>query len=331
VGSSWPGAAKRKYIFNILAEYFPLNTPYCWLPNQPEANCDHTIDEIALWVYPSNRYSNPPPESFPKLPSNKICGTAENPSLCYLAWDLSDNYRYEVKMKIPSGFIPGMMAANGKTGSAKGSLNSDGSREVTLEGIPTENTWTIDNPPLTPPADENSTAVAGRIELAFFLQSTESQQSKWANRCNEGQIVSYWHNTGIGTTPNWSQSESAIVMETGGPHLKSDGSLNQGLIELQIPVKMATCLWGVDLSKQVMATMTATYANGSTPEVISTRSGVNGDVYTLSSLGFHYSNPRIAVKLKQVEAVSPTLPTVPQTQAKPVTKKRSAFSAQKEN
>jgi hypothetical protein len=290
--------------FKIIGEYFPLGAPYCWLPNQQEDSCDHSVDEIALLIYPSMEYSAPQPKHFPLLSSDKICGTVDSPSLCYLAWDLSDKYSYQVRMKIPNSFDPGMMAAQGRTGSATPIQNADGSKSILFSGEPIESLWTINNPPLSPIANEQSTAVLGRIELSFFLQSKRSAQSQWVNRCNIGDIVTYWHNTGIGTTPTWSSSENAIIMQTGGPHFKADGSLNTGLIELQIPVKIAQCLWGIDLSRSVSASMTATYGAGSAPEVIATRSTVTGSLFTLTSVGFHYSNPKISVKFEQ--AVSPT-------------------------
>ena len=88
-------------------------------------------------------------------------------------------------------------------------------------------------------------------------------------------------------------------MQTEGIHLKPDGSLNQGLIELQVPVEMAKCLWGVDLSRAVSASMSATYTDGSATQVISTKTSVRNNYYILSSYGFHYSSPLLKVKMQQ--------------------------------
>jgi len=244
--------------------YFPLNTPYCWLPNQDVKSCDYSIDEISLRVLTS-----------PFEPS--------------ISQDLNKNYKYRISLKIPENFTPAMMAGEGSTGELSSTANSDGTRSVIFMGQPTEIVFSMNN-------DPNAPSAAG-TELGFYLQSNLSAQVKWTNVCNEENLLSYWHNTGVGTTPIWSKSDGAIEMQTSGVHLKPDGTLNQGLIELQVPVKMAKCLWGVDLSHAVSATMSATYQDGSADQVITTMTSVKNNYFILSSYGFHYSSPLIKVKM----------------------------------
>jgi hypothetical protein len=285
--------------YDLSGEYFPRGTPYCWQANQDRSTCQTGVDELALKVIPSPWAASPPTIHFPRLASDKVCGPVTAPDLCHINWDLNSNYTYRVTLRVPDVFTPSMMAAEGQNGNISYVHNSDGTNSITVTGAPIREEWRVDNPPLTPPADDQSLAVGEASALSFYIQSTQSDQAQWTNRCLSGQLVSYWHNSGIGTYPQWSQSDSAIVMQTGGQHFAPDGSLNQGFIQLNIPVAMAKCLWGVDLSRAVSATMTATYGDAASAEVITTTAKLIGNNYVLTSGGFHYSSPTIKVKMLQ--------------------------------
>ena len=261
-GTSQPGGSSKLILDG---QYFPLNTPYCWLPNQAIEKCDYSIDEIILRLLIS---------TFEPTKSR----------------DLNKNYKYQITLKLPNNFSPAMLAGEGATGAISVLKNSDGSRSMLLVGQPTE---IVVGP--------NDTKLPSGVatELGFYLQSNLSLQAKWTTVCNQENLISYWHNTGFGTTPVWSKADETIEMQTEGIHLKPDGSLNQGLIELQVPVEMAKCLWGVDLSRAVSASMSATYTDGSATQVISTKTSVRNNYYILSSYGFHYSSPLLKVKMQQ--------------------------------
>jgi len=142
--------------------------------------------------------------------------------------------------------------------------NSDGSLELILSGIPATQVLGINYSPLQPDQG-NPMSVFESTLLSFFIQSENSNQALWTNRCNKGLLLSYWHDTGIGATPEWVAKDQSIEMQTAGIHLRPDGSINEGLIELQVPVSMAQCLWGIDLSRAVMATVSISYDDNSTP------------------------------------------------------------------
>ena len=183
--------------------------------------------------------------------------------------------------------------------------NSDGSLELILSGIPATQVLGINYSPLQPDQG-NPMSVFESTLPSFFIQSENSNQALWTNRCNKGLLLSYWHDTGIGATPEWVAKDQSIEMQTAGIHLRPDGSINEGLIELQVPVSMAQCLWGIDLSRAVMATVSISYDDNSTPTIISTRSKIINDYYVLTSKGFHYSTPLIKIKLSQVKALQTT-------------------------
>jgi len=324
----------------ITAEYFPLKSPYCWLPNQAVSTCDYGSDTIRVEITPSWRKNNPAPFHFPLLPDDKICGSKKSPQTCIPGWDLSDNYKYQISLKMPEDFTIAMLVGEGKSGWLTKSTDSKGSKNVTLIGTPAMKTYTL-NSELAPQADDQSKAVMGHVGLSFYIHSNKSEQTQWTNGCNGGDTLSFWRTSIIGNTPEWSKGDEAVQMQTGGPHFLADGSLNTGLFQIQVPIAMAQCLWKVDLGKAVRATVQATYGSQGAEEIVTISEYVQKGYYVLIASGFHYSSPTFKVKLKQdssgkvpaeapvdvisepepILAVSPTaVATTIKAIAKPVTK-----------
>ena len=320
----------------ITAEYFPLKTPYCWLPNQAVSTCDYGGDTIRVAITPSWRKSNPGPFHFPLLPDDKICGSKKSPQTCIPGWDLSENYKYQISLKMPEDFTIAMLVGEGKSGWLTKSTDSKGSKNVILIGTPAMKTYTL-NSDLAPIADDQSKAVMGNVGLSFYIHSNKSEQAQWTNGCNGGDTLSFWRTSIIGNTPEWSKGDEAVQMQMGGPHFLADGTLNTGLFQIQVPIPMAQCLWNVDLSKAVRATVQATYGSEGSEELITTSEYVQKGYYVLTTTGFHYSSPVLKVKLKQdgtgkvlaeapadivpePEAVAIVAPSAVKNIVKPVTK-----------
>jgi len=104
---------------------------------------------------------------------------------------------------------------------------------------------------------------------------------------------------------------------------KADGTRNQGTFEVAVPIKIAQCLWGVDLSKSATAIISVSYPELGISEIVTTSSRVENEMYFLSANGFHYSAPTIKVKVTQSASAQPVTPSVaspsPTTSAEPVT------------
>jgi hypothetical protein len=90
-----------------------------------------------------------------------------------------------------------------------------------------------------------------------------------------------------------------------------------------MPIETAKCLWGVDLSKAVSASVSASYPELGIAELVTTTSRVEGKFFKVSAAGFHFSAPIIKVKVVQeVSATpSPSASVTPTPSAKPVVKK----------
>ncbi len=88
-----------------------------------------------------------------------------------------------------------------------------------------------------------------------------------------------------------------------------------------MPISTAKCLWGVDLSKAVSATISAAYPALGVSEIVTTVSQVKGEFFKVSAAGFHFSAPVITMNLKQAPRVATkkTITCVKGKQSKKVT------------
>ena len=112
--------------------------------------------------------------------------------------------------------------------------------------------------------------------------------------------------------PMWLAQDSALTLQVSSTHYRADNSKNLGVFNIDMPIETAKCLWGVDLSKAVSATVAATYPELGISELVTTTSKVEGKFFKVSASGFHYSAPVIKVKVEQEKAITPT-PTVEPT------------------
>jgi hypothetical protein len=97
--------------------------------------------------------------------------------------------------------------------------------------------------------------------------------------------------------PSWSAKDATLTYQVAGPELLSDGSKNRGNYLLAIRADVASCLWKSDL-KNAKATVEVTNGDGTAGAQIATTSlsQKNGWLY-FSATGFHFSAPKIKVKL----------------------------------
>ena len=75
-----------------------------------------------------------------------------------------------------------------------------------------------------------------------------------------------------------------------------------------MPLSTATCLWGVDLSKAVSASISASYPELGISEIVTTTSQVKDGFFKVSAAGFHYSAPVIKMKVTQSPSTQPVTP-----------------------
>ena len=108
--------------------------------------------------------------------------------------------------------------------------------------------------------------------------------------------------------PTWLPDDSALTLQVSSTHLRADRTPNVGTFNVVMPIKLARCLWGVDLSKAASASISASYPELGISEVVTTSSRVVGNTFEVSAAGFHFSAPVIKMKVTQSANAQPVTP-----------------------
>jgi hypothetical protein len=119
------------------------------------------------------------------------------------------------------------------------------------------------------------------------------------------QVVSNAIGMGI---PTWNIQNQSVDVWVKSPHIDVDGKPLKGYLEVRIPIEMAKCLWNIDLNGEISGKVSITYADSTTPEILTVTGTVTGKDYLMVSTGYHYSTPTIAIQVKSKNAASIAAP-----------------------
>ena len=303
-------------LLTVKAWHFPLGAPYCWGPNL----CQKDVDETIITISASGWDAPIPAIDFPDLADDKVCESEGKKDFCKRPWSINKNYRYVITLKVTDDFAFSYSNGEALDGSARITKNSSGERLLVFGGKPVDFSYKINIPNRT---SDQQRADVTQANLGVYVQTKKSGNSTWLSRCDKGEGLSLWYSGQLKSYPSWIAKDSALTIQVESTHLKSDNSQNVGSFNIDMPLSTASCLWGVDLSKAVSASISATYPELGITEVVTTISQVNGDFFKVSASGFHYSAPTIKMKLTQSVNAQPapaekTEVTTPAQVEKPV-------------
>jgi hypothetical protein len=279
-------------LLTVKAWHFPLGAPYCYGPNL----CQYDVDETIISISASGWDAPIPNIDFPDLADDKVCESNGIKDFCKRPWGINKNYRYVVTLKVTDDFAFSYSNGEAFDGSARIIINSDGERLLVFGGKPVDYSYklTIPNRKSDP-----QRADVTQANLGIYVQTKKSTNSNWLSRCDKGEGLSLWYSGQLKSYPTWIASDSALTLQVESTHLKSDNSQNIGAFNIDMPLTTATCLWGVDLSKAVSATISASYPELGVSEIVTTTSQVKDGFFKVSATGFHYSAPVIKMKVTQ--------------------------------
>lgn len=304
----------------INAFYFPEGLPYCYSATLP---CDTGVDEIVFQFNGAWWGNQPKPVEFPELGSNLQCGTSAAPSPCIRGWGINESVDYVIRIRTPKDWALSHTVGEGRNGSTTFTEGKNGAGILEVKASPARRSvsYSIITPRVI---DIKTKADATWSVLNIFTQGVKSNSSKWLARCDYARGMSIWHNGNLQSYPNWDGSDQTLSLKVEASHLQMDGKQNVGTFSIAMPLTVASCLWGADLSKASQATISATYPELGITELITTTSKISQGTYILSASGFHYSAPTIKVKVVQAVA-APT----PSASAAAPTPSASAAPAKK--
>lgn len=288
----------------INAFYFPAGLPYCFSSTLP---CDTGVDEIVFQFNGAWWGNQPKPVEFPELGSNLQCGTSAAPSPCIRGWGINETVDYVIRIRTPKDWSVSHTVGEGKNGSITFLEGKNGAGTLEVKASPARRSvsYSIITPRVV---DIMTKADATWSVLNIFTQGIKSNSSKWLARCDFARGMSIWHNGNLQSYPNWDATDQTLSLKVEASHLQMDGKQNIGTFSIAMPLSVASCLWGADLSKASQAIVSATYPELGITELITTTSKIINGSYILSASGFHYSAPTIKVKVVQT-AVAPTADT----------------------
>ncbi len=301
--------------------HWPLGKSYCWAENQCATNVDQIIFNYGGgWWNTPNTYTD-----FPDLSDDRVCGSSANPTYCTKGWGLNPDYLYRVKAKLPTSFDFGFSVGYGKQGLILVEKEKNGDSVLTVSVTPAQKSYKWRKYYDVAPTNFQQKADVTDNIVQSALHGVNDGSVAWLSRCEYGRGMSIWSNGDVIQWPKWNSADEAIELQVASMNSRADGSRNQGTFEVAVPVKIAQCLWGVDLSRSATAIISASYPELGISEIITTSSRVENGMYFLSANGFHYSAPTIKVKVTQAANAEPITPSIaspsPTPSAIPVVRK----------
>ena len=289
-------------LLKLQAYHFPLGAKYAgrWTD----------VDETIIGIEASSMNAPEPAVHFPDLPSDLVCGAKSSPQLCERHWSINGDYTYEVTLRALSTFDFSHSNGEARDGNLTMKINKNGDKLLTFSGRPVTNSY-IQVTELKPENPNQKAADVTYNYIGVFAHSALSGQSQWLSRCDYGRGMSLWYSGSLAGGPVYLPDESALTLQVESTHLNADKTPNVGIFNIVMPINLAKCLWGVDLSKAVSASISASYPELGISEVVTTSSRVVGDTFRVSAAGFHFSSPVIKLKLKQDASAPAIVPEAP--------------------
>jgi hypothetical protein len=288
-------------LLTVKAWHFPLGAPYCWGPNL----CQYDVDETIISISASGLGAPVPNIDFPDLADDKVCESNGIKDFCQRPWGINKNYRYVMTLKVTDDFAFTYSNGEALDGSARIIKNSNGERLLVFGGKPVDYSYRLTIPNRT---SDQQRADVTQTNLGVYVQTKKSTNSSWLARCDKGEGLSLWYSGQLKSYPSWIAKDLALTIQVESTHLKSDNSQNVGSFNIDMPLSTATCLWGVDLSKAVSASISASYPELGISEIVTTTSQVKDGFFKVSAAGFHYSAPVIKMKVTQSPSTEPVTP-----------------------
>jgi hypothetical protein len=251
----------------LLTDFQPAGAKWCW----SEEICDDRREEVALAISPIN-----------------------NKEL----WKDNHDLSFTVTIRMPRSFGFGEVSGSAQNvlvryGKNLPAYNGVETREViaTLTPIPTARGGT--------PTQVSHQAETITYDANIWIYGQKNSIVDQLGECGRIGGVQVVSNAMHSLDPTWNAATESIDVRLSTPHLKPDGSINTGYLEVRVPEQAAACMWKINLDGSIRAVVDITYEDGSKPSVATVVGNKIGSDYLIISSGFHYSSPTLKVKLAQ--------------------------------
>lgn len=267
------GLADSTHNIGVIAEFQPYKATWCW----SETICNDRREEFLLSIVPT-----------------------KTPEL----WKESQEVSFTITIRAAKSFEFGEVSGSAqrvvvKYGKDLPPVNGQATREIiaTLSPIGTARGGT--------PTEVAVKADTFTYNANIWIYGQNNGIVDVLGRCGKIGGVQIVSNAMHSVDPSWNAETESIEVRLATPHLRPDGSVNVGYLEIRMPREVAKCMWNVDLDGNLKASVNITYDDGSSPSVASVVGQRIGNDYLIVSTGFHYSSPKIAIKLSNSASTDP--------------------------
>ena len=153
-------------------------------------------------------------------------------------------------------------------------------------------------------------AIEERMYFGINHANSVPGQSVFDTACSDYGYTVESSNATIAGQPFMDSPES-LNFAISSPHLKPDGSLNQGYFTAQIHKTWIDCKWpGNTLTQNTGFSIQVVYPDG-VRQVATTSASLKDGIFYLQAAGFHYSSPRIVLTGSKVATPKPSASPIP--------------------
>jgi hypothetical protein len=291
--------------FTINTFHFPDGLTFCW----PNDVCNSRVEQINFYANPSNLDRYKTPIQLVGNASKLTCPSDPNNCKLNVAWSFASDIEFTVSYALGAQFNPAVTLGRVKGIKVETIPNLDLlpkiMKQVDVTFTPIKMGHLLYNQPDIYALD---TATHEDDQPAIWIHSTKHSTTGALGYCGFLGGLSIVSNANGIDLPKWNTTNETIDVNVRAAHFRPDGTPQKGYLEVRIPIEMAKCLWDIDLKGEISGKVSITYADSTTPELLTVTGSVTGNDYLMVSTGYHYSAPTIAIQLKNKETAPTTAP-----------------------
>ncbi len=237
-------------------------------------------------------------------------------STTFLPRTLDSKMHVKVTFKVTDFDVLGWIGHAGQGSSASVTKSGDISR-ITLDLKAAQ----ISNGPLVYSSNQNA-----------YVDPEKALQDSWSidafaplntlTTCFSGNLAIFTNSRTL-ELPVFDPVSREVELATSAPHLTSTGEVNTGFYQANIGDQEAKCLWQVDTAAKLagQAAISITDGDSNEKQTATLSTSLKNNILTVSGGGFHYSAPKLKLKLNAPAATTPAAkPPTSTTASKPGTK-----------
>lgn len=305
-GFTFEGTASNKAVPGIV--YRPNGSEDC-----NAARCLTGLEELQFGMQAS--WLNETTEGWGKLAvdlsrrgNQYLCGTAKAPTKCNRNHNFNTEVTFEIVVRMPTEFEPAALLGSVKNlsfvkSSTTEKINGIPYRDLTVKFDPQVLQRPLFSEQVPDPMGTSQYADFVSDASNFWIVGSRSTQVSTLGKCAGVPFITILSNSIYQDLPVWNASTQSIDVGLTAPHFNVDGSVQKGYFEATLSRAMGKCLWGIDLSTKSVAKMSITYSGESGQEVQTLSGRFDGENYILFSANFHYSSPKISLKMQDAQSV----------------------------